>query len=60
MDIARKLKMRCLIEWREVLIWREKGREENERRDREGLDKDEVINLQFTRCRNLFVFRVFC
>ena len=60
MDIARKLKMRCLIEWREVLVWREKGWEENEKRDRESrLDKEDVTNLQFTRYRNLFASHTF-
>jgi hypothetical protein len=50
MRIARELKMKCLIEWKEMLVWQGNGREEKERRDRiAGLDKEEVINLQFTR-----------
>lgn len=42
--------VKSIIDWRETLIWREGGAEDkvvSERR--EGLVKDDVANLQFTR-----------
>ncbi|KAF8634847.1 hypothetical protein AX17_004095 [Amanita inopinata Kibby_2008] len=39
----------CAVDWREVMIWRDGTREDSEvQRLMKGLDKDEVINLQFT------------
>lgn len=39
------------IDWREVMMWREDGREANELKEiSKSLNKDDVINLQFTRC----------
>lgn len=44
-----ELKMRCTVDWREVMIWSQ-GSEEKERTIRErSSTKDDVINLQFTR-----------
>lgn len=45
-----RLKIKSLVDWREILLWRDdtiEGRKLNEIRS--GLEKDEVINLQFTR-----------
>ena len=48
-DIA-KLKIRSMVDWREILMWREDVHEAKlHRKLYEGLHKDEVINLQFTR-----------
>ena len=45
-----KLEIRSLVDWREILLWREDTREEKARRVLEGsMGKDDVINLQFTR-----------
>ncbi|EKM75615.1 hypothetical protein AGABI1DRAFT_123040 [Agaricus bisporus var. burnettii JB137-S8] len=44
-----RLKIKSLVDWREILLWRDdtiEGRKLNEIRS--GLEKDEVINLQFT------------
>ncbi|KAI5885509.1 acetyl-CoA synthetase-like protein [Schizophyllum commune H4-8] len=44
-----KLEIRSLVDWREILLWREDTREEKARRVLEGsMGKDDVINLQFT------------
>ena len=41
---------KCAVDFREILVWGEHSREEKVVRETEaGLDKDEVINLQFTR-----------
>ncbi|TFY57579.1 hypothetical protein EVG20_g8486 [Dentipellis fragilis] len=41
--------MKCAIDFREVLVWREEGREERIVREFEqSLKKDDVMNLQFT------------
>ena len=41
---------KCAVDFREVLVWGEHSSEEKVVRETEaGLDKDEVINLQFTR-----------
>ncbi|KAF8899759.1 hypothetical protein CPB84DRAFT_1709384 [Gymnopilus junonius] len=48
-DDIDKLHMRSMVDWREVLIWRQDGHEAKLHRELYGsLDKDEVINLQFT------------
>lgn len=42
---------KCIVDWRETLVWREDGAEQ--RRVRAYVDElrsDDVINLQFTRC----------
>jgi hypothetical protein len=45
-----KLHVRSTVDWREVMLWREDSREAKIQRQIERtLDKDEVINLQFTR-----------
>ncbi|KAH6909638.1 acyl-CoA synthetase [Coprinopsis sp. MPI-PUGE-AT-0042] len=44
-----KLHVRSTVDWREVMLWREGSREGKIQRQIErSLDKDEVINLQFT------------
>ncbi|KAH6900892.1 acyl-CoA synthetase [Coprinopsis sp. MPI-PUGE-AT-0042] len=44
-----KLHVRSTVDWREVMLWQEGSREAKIQRQIErGLDKDEVINLQFT------------
>ncbi|KAL1694039.1 hypothetical protein GGG16DRAFT_122877 [Schizophyllum commune] len=44
-----RLEIRSLVDWREILLWREDTREEKARRVLEGsMGKDDVINLQFT------------
>ncbi|KAI5834010.1 acetyl-CoA synthetase-like protein [Schizophyllum commune Tattone D] len=44
-----KLEIRSLVDWREILLWREDTREEKARRVLEkSMGKDDVINLQFT------------
>jgi acyl-CoA synthetase (AMP-forming)/AMP-acid ligase II len=45
-----KLDMRCTIDWREVLLWREDTHEQKLVDEiASSLHKDDVINLQFTR-----------
>lgn len=45
-----KLDVKSMVDWREIPIWREGSRETRVQKEvEEGLDKDEVINLQFTR-----------
>jgi len=45
-----KLKIRSLVDWREVMIWKERAREKRMQHEiEESLGKDDVINLQFTR-----------
>lgn len=47
-DLA-KLHIKSMVDWREVPIWREGTREAKMQKEiEEGLDPDEVINLQFT------------
>ncbi len=42
--------VRCAVDFREVLVWREGGREGKEVKDMEKeLKEEDVINLQFTR-----------
>lgn len=42
--------VRCAVDFREVLVWREGGREKKEAKEMErGLKEDDIINLQFTR-----------
>ncbi|KAL1745248.1 hypothetical protein HDZ31DRAFT_82110 [Schizophyllum fasciatum] len=44
-----KLEMRSLVDWREIFLWREDTVEEKRRRILESsMNKDDVINLQFT------------
>ncbi|KAF9523259.1 acyl-CoA synthetase [Crepidotus variabilis] len=46
-----ELKLRCTVDWREVMMWTQGSgvREEKERRMRERqLTKDDIVNLQFT------------
>ncbi|KAG6850080.1 hypothetical protein H0H93_001430 [Arthromyces matolae] len=44
-----KLEVNSIIDWREILIWREDAKErEMQRRISDSLKKDDVINLQFT------------
>lgn len=51
LETAQKLGVRSAIDWREVLLWREDAHMSRVQRDIcATLDKDEVINLQFTRC----------
>ncbi|KAJ3783271.1 acetyl-CoA synthetase-like protein [Lentinula aff. detonsa] len=41
--------IKAAVDWREIILWREDTREAKLVRDiAQGLDKDEVINLQFT------------
>lgn len=48
-DLA-KLHIRSMVDWREILMWRQDGHEAKlQQKLYEGLDKDETINLQFTR-----------
>ena len=43
--------VRCAVDFRELLVWREDGAERRKvEAVEEGLAPDEVINLQFTRC----------
>jgi hypothetical protein len=45
-----KVEVKSMVDWREVPIWREGSREARIQKEvEEGLDRDEVINLQFTR-----------
>lgn len=45
-----RLKIKSLVDWREILLWREDGPEERKVKEIVGLlEKDDVINLQFTR-----------
>ena len=49
-DLA-KLHIKSMVDWREILLWREDAREGRVQRDiSASLDKDDVINIQFTRC----------
>ncbi|PPQ68924.1 hypothetical protein CVT24_007668 [Panaeolus cyanescens] len=44
-----KLHIKGMVDWREVLIWRDNGKEAAEQKKIvAGLDKDDIINLQFT------------
>ncbi|CAA7268372.1 unnamed protein product [Cyclocybe aegerita] len=48
-DDLDKLHIKSMVDWREILIWREDATEARIQRNIcAGLDKDEVINLQFT------------
>ncbi|CAK5272395.1 unnamed protein product [Mycena citricolor] len=48
-DEAKKLGLRSWIDWREVLVWDPASREARAQRQLiDSLDKDDVINLQFT------------
>lgn len=48
-DLA-QLHIKGTADWREILIWREDTREAQIQKEiTAGLNKDEVINLQFTR-----------
>ena len=48
-DLA-QLRIKSMIDWRELLMWREGHRAAQARRDIAArLDADDVINLQFTR-----------
>lgn len=50
----RILRIKCVIEWREALIWAGAAREERLRKESEqGLESNEVVNLQFTRYANI-------
>jgi hypothetical protein len=43
-------KLKCAVDFREVLVWREYASQEKERQSMQAsLHKDEIINLQFTR-----------
>ena len=44
-----KADVRSAIDWREIMIWQDGTEGRTVRRMMRGLDKDEVINLQFTR-----------
>ncbi|KAK2461010.1 hypothetical protein APHAL10511_006951 [Amanita phalloides] len=43
-----KADVRCAVDWREVMIWQDGAEGREVRRIVRGLDKDDVINLQFT------------
>ncbi|KAF9041277.1 hypothetical protein BJ165DRAFT_1488144 [Panaeolus papilionaceus] len=44
-----KLHIKGMVDWREILIWRNNGKEAAEQKQiGAGLERDEVINLQFT------------
>lgn len=46
---SEKLNISSTIDWREIIMWREHIQEEKLRRETiQSLDKDDVINLQFT------------
>lgn len=48
-DLA-KLHIKGMVDWREILVWREDAHESHVQKSIcAGLQKDEVINLQFTR-----------
>lgn len=48
-DLA-QLQIKSMVDWRELLIWREGHGAAQDRRDITArLQKDDVINLQFTR-----------
>lgn len=54
-DLA-KLHIKSMVDWREVLIWREDAHEARVQSNiTAGLKKDEVINLQFTRYLRRFI-----
>jgi predicted protein tyrosine phosphatase len=47
---ADKLGLKNWIDWREIMVWGESSREHNLQKEiSSSLDKDDVINLQFTR-----------
>lgn len=42
--------VRCAADFREILVWREKGKEEKTVKEVEvTLQKDDIMNMQFTR-----------
>jgi hypothetical protein len=45
-----KAAVRCAVDWREIMIWQDGPEGRTVRRMMKGQDKDEVTNLQFTRC----------
>jgi len=54
-DLA-KLHIKSMVDWREVLIWREDVHEARVQSNiTAGLKNDEVINLQFTRYAHRFI-----
>lgn len=45
-----RLKIQSLVDWREILLWRKDSAEQTRLNGvRNSLEKDDVINLQFTR-----------
>jgi hypothetical protein len=45
-----RLKIKSLVDWREILLWREDASEERRVEEtKSALKNDDVINLQFTR-----------
>ena len=45
-----KLHVKSTVDWREVMLWQEGSREAKlQQKIERSLDKDDVINLQFTR-----------
>ena len=51
-----KLHIKSMVDWREILIWREDVHEARVQSNiTTGLKKDEVINLQFTRYVRRFI-----
>jgi hypothetical protein len=53
-----KLHIKSMVDWREVLIWREDVHESRVQSNiTAGLNRDDVINLQFTRSAHSFLGR---
>lgn len=47
---SERLNISSIIDWREIIMWREHAQEEKLRRETaQSLNKDDIINLQFTR-----------
>jgi hypothetical protein len=45
-----KLRIKCMVDWREILLWRDNTIERRKLNEiKNGLKKDDIINLQFTR-----------
>jgi len=56
-----KLGARAIIDWREVLLWRENTSEETQRALlQKSLQPDDVINMQFTRSVKWHSKRLMC
>lgn len=56
-----KLEVKCAVDWREIMAWREDTSEARMQHEiTHSLEKDDVINLQFTRLASISVVIVQC